>query len=167
MEAARAPRNGTERGVHRPLVLVIEDNLHHCEIYGRMLCYNGYDVIHAGDGEAGLRLARERLPDLVLLDLTIPGIDGLDVCRLLKADSTTSGIHVVVLSSRERSRWEDAAREAGADEYLEKPVNAVDVLHTVEQIVGRAPLPGTGRPPLFSTVSADASPDAMQEVVRG
>jgi two-component system, cell cycle response regulator DivK len=138
-------------GTARPLILAIEDNRHDWEIYGRILCYNGYDVIHAADGAEGLDLARQKLPDLVLLDLTIPRIDGLDVCRLLKAEPRTAQIPVVVLSSRERSEWEPQARAAGCDAYLEKPMSPVEVLHEVEQLVGRAPLAGTGRPPLFST----------------
>lgn len=167
MEAAGVRLKETDRAAYRPLVLVVEDNPHHCEIYGRMLCYNGYDVVHTSDGESGLRLARQQLPDLVLLDLTIPGIDGLDVCRLLKSEPHTARIHVVVLSSRERSRWGDAARGAGADEYLEKPINAVDVLHTVESIVGRAPLPGTGRPPRFSTADGQVQHVRKPTVQRG
>jgi DNA-binding response OmpR family regulator len=134
----------------RPLILAIEDNPHDWEIYGKILCYNGFDVMLAADGEEGLELARRHAPDLVLLDLMIPRVDGLDVCRLLKSDPDTSGMKVIVLSSRERARWEPLARSAGADSYLEKPISPVNVLHEVEQMIGRAPLPGTGRPPLFS-----------------
>jgi CheY-like chemotaxis protein len=136
---------------NRPLVLAIEDNPHDWEIYGRILCYNGYDVMHATDGEEGLNLARRHFPDLVLLDLMIPRLDGLDVCRLLKSEPHTAGITVLVLSSRERARWEPLARAAGCDGYLEKPISPVQVLHRVEEAIGRAPLPGTGRPPLYRT----------------
>jgi CheY-like chemotaxis protein len=151
MQAAGAPSAAVHPGGHRPLVLVVEDNPHHCEIYGRMLCYNGYDVVHAADGEEAVAVARRQLPDLVLLDLMIPGIDGLEVCRLLKEEPQTTGIPVVVLSSRDRKEWEPKSLDAGAVAFLEKPLSAVDVLHTVESCIGRAPLPGTGRPPLFSS----------------
>jgi CheY-like chemotaxis protein len=137
-------------GSARPLVLAVEDNPHDWEIYGRILGYNGFDVLHAADGEDGLNLARQRLPDLVLLDLTIPRVDGLDVCRILKSEPQTAQIPVVVLSSRERAVWEPLARDAGCDAYLEKPISPVQVLHEVEQLVGRAPPPGMGRPPLIS-----------------
>lgn len=152
----RATRTGRgERGGEatpaRPLVLAIEDNPHDWEIYGKILCYNGYDVMHAADGEEGVRLARLHLPQLILLDLMIPRISGLDVCRLLKAEPLTQNICIMVLSSRERSRWEPLARAAGCDGYLEKPIGPVDVLHEVETAIGRAPLPGTGRPPLYRT----------------
>jgi two-component system, cell cycle response regulator DivK len=153
-EKRRGPagsRQAPPAAVTRPLVLAIEDNPHDWEIYGRILCYNGYDVMHATDGEQGLDLARRHVPDLVLLDLTIPRLDGLDVCRLLKSEPYTSSIAVMVLSSRDRERWEPLARAAGCDAYLEKPISPMDVLHKVERAIGRAPLPGTGRPPLYST----------------
>jgi two-component system, cell cycle response regulator DivK len=148
---ATAPRRGATGSSQRPLILTIEDNPHDWEIYGKILCYNGYDVMHAADGEEGVQLARRHFPDLVLLDLMLPRLDGLDVCRLLKSEPHTANIRVLVLSSRERKRWEPQARAAGCDGYLEKPMSPVDVLHEVEQAIGRAPLPGTGRPPLYRT----------------
>jgi CheY-like chemotaxis protein len=146
---AGMPHNREQTGPNRPLVLAIEDNPHDWEIYGKILCYNGFDVMHAADGLEGLNAARRSMPDLILLDLMIPEIDGLEVCRRLKTDPRTSAIRVIVLSSRERDRWEPLAREAGCDSYLEKPISPVEVLHEVEQLIGRAPLPGMGRPPLY------------------
>lgn len=136
-----------EAADHRPLVLVVEDNSHDWEIYGRMLWYNGFDVAHAADGEAGLTLARRLLPDVVLLDLMIPKLDGMDLCRLLKLEAVTSVIPIIVLSSREKSRWEPEALAAGCTAYLAKPVGPVDVLHAVEEVTGRAPPAGVGRAP--------------------
>jgi DNA-binding response OmpR family regulator len=131
----------------RLLVLVIEDDLHDWEIYGKILWYNGFDVLYAADGEAGAGLARKHAPDLVLLDLMLPGINGLEVCRRLSADPLTARIPIVLLSGRPAADFEAAAREAGAECYLEKPVGPVAVLHTVERLIGRPPPAGVGRPP--------------------
>jgi CheY-like chemotaxis protein len=145
----------------RPLVLAVEDNPHDWEIYGKILWYNGFDVVHAGDGEEGLVLARHLLPDVVLLDLMIPKIDGMDLCRMLKLESQTASIPIVVLSSRERRRWEPETQAVGCMAYLEKPIGPVHVLHVIEEITGRAPPAGQGRPPRQRTAQEALAPDDM------
>lgn len=129
----------------RPLVLVVEDNDSDWEVYGKMLWYNGYDVLHAPDGEEGLRLAHDRHPDLVLLDLMLPKVSGIDVCRRLREADDTRKIPVVVLTARSASEVADAARAAGCDRFLQKPVGPVEVLHEVESVIGKAPAPGEAR----------------------
>lgn len=129
----------------RPLVLVVEDSEADWEVYGRMLWYNGYDVLHAPDGVAGLRLARERRPDLVLLDLDLPELPGLDVCRRLTADPDTAAIPVVILTAYRAHFKENAARLAGCSRFLEKPLGPVEVLHEVESLIGQAPPSGEQR----------------------
>lgn len=127
--------------MRRQLVLVVEDDAHDREIYGQVLWYNGFDVLFARDGVEAVAMARAHQPDLVLLDLMIPRLDGLRVCRLLKEDPETAGIPVMVLSGRRRNEMEAAARAAGCCRYLEKPVSPVVALHEVEEQIGRAPLP--------------------------
>jgi DNA-binding response OmpR family regulator len=126
----------------RPLVLVVEDEAHDWEIYGKMLWYNGFEVLHAPDGKTGLLLAERRLPDLVLLDLGLPDLSGLELCTMLKRRRRTRDIPVMVLSARSESEAGEAARSAGCIRYLEKPVGPVDVLHMVEEVVGRPPPAG-------------------------
>ncbi len=123
----------------RQLVLVVEDDPHDREIYGRVLWYNGFDVLFAHDGVEGLEMAQAHHPDLVLLDLMIPRLDGLQFCGILKDDEATSDIHVIVLSGRPEAEMGAAAREAGCCRYLEKPVSPVRVLHEVESRIGRPP----------------------------
>lgn len=136
-----------EMPTRRPVVLVIEDDPDDWQIYGKILWYNGYDVLYAGDGIAGYELANAHLPDLILLDLMIPGLDGIALCRRLKSEAATSSIPVIVLSGRTFAEAGLAATSAGCAAYLEKPAGPVDVLHRVEELIGRAPPPGEGRAP--------------------
>jgi len=132
----------------RPLVLVVEDNPHDWEIYGNVLFYNGYDVMYASDGELGYRLAQEHHPDLILLDLRMPKLDGLTLCARLREDRSRAHIPVVVLSGYPKREFGPRAEAAGCARYLEKPTKPVEVLHEVEALIGRPPAPGVGRPPL-------------------
>lgn len=131
----------------RPLVLVVEDDENDWEIYGKILWYNGYDVAYAADGKEGLRLARERQPDLVLVDMMLPGIDGLELCRRVREDRALDQVPIVMLTARSVDEIGDQARAAGCTAFLEKPHSPVDLLHRVEGLVGRPPLSGEGTPP--------------------
>jgi two-component system, cell cycle response regulator DivK len=145
--AGPAWNGGGGRGRERPRVLVAEDDPNDREIYGRMLAYNGFDVIFAGDGEAALRLARSRRPDLLLLDLGLPLLSGLDVCSELRSDAATAGIPIIALTGFARERMAQHAHRAGCTTYIEKPASPVSVLHAVESLIGKAPLTGVGAPP--------------------
>lgn len=131
----------------RQLVLVVEDDVHDWEIYGKLLWYNGFDVICTANGRDGLRLAREHHPDLVLLDMRLPGLDGLEVCRRLKADADLAGIPVIMLTGRSRQKYGKPAMEAGCHEFLEKPQSPLELLHHIESLIGRPPDGGNGEPP--------------------
>ena len=126
----------------KKVVLVIDDEQAERELYGGLLWYNGFDVAFAETGEDGLRLAAEEPPDLVLLDMMLPGIDGLGVCKTLKADPRTNNIPVLALSGRRERELGPAARRLGCVQYLEKPISPLAVLHEVERLIGRAPPPG-------------------------
>jgi len=128
--------------VHRKLVLVIDDNDAERELYGRLLWYNGFDVAYAETGEEGVELARKEPPDLVLLDMMLPGIDGLEVCNRIKHDTPATSVPVVALSARKERELGAAARSLGCAKYLEKPISPLEVLYEVEQLIGRAPAPG-------------------------
>lgn len=136
-----------ERSRERPLVLVVEDNPHDWEIYGKILWYNGFDVLYAADGTEGLRLCLEHAPDLVLLDVGLPDMTGLELCSELRGHAGSASIPVVILSARPRAEYEARALRAGCTQYMEKPAGPLDVLREVERLVGRPPLPGDGRPP--------------------
>jgi DNA-binding response OmpR family regulator len=142
------------RDGERPLVLVIEDNPHEREIYGKILYYNGHDVLYASDGETGYVMAREHQPDLILLDLLLPKLDGLSLCERLAADSSWTHVPIVVLSACSKTEFGPRARAAGCTLYLQKPVAPVDVLLEVEAITGKPPPSGVGRAPTERQPSA-------------
>lgn len=120
----------------RKTVLLIEDAEADRDLYGSLLWYNGYEVVHASDGLSGVALASVKAPDLVLLDLTLPGISGVEVCRRLREMGLR--IPIVILSAHLEEEMGEAAREAGADAYLEKPIDPFMVVREVLRRVGRA-----------------------------
>jgi CheY-like chemotaxis protein len=128
----------------RPLILAVEDEQEHWEIYGKMLWYNGFEVVRAADGEAGLQLAQELRPDLIMVDIMLPKLDGLELCSRLQALEITKQIPVVVLSGRPRSELGARALDLGCVDYLEKPISPLSVLHEVERLIGRPLPPGEG-----------------------
>jgi two-component system phosphate regulon response regulator PhoB len=134
-------------GVARPTILVVEDDPQHWEIYGKILWYNGYDVLHADTGGEAYRLACEHEPDLVLLDLMMPDMHGIELCRRLKRKRSTAEIPILVLSGTSYAEAGAAALDAGCAAYMEKPAVPIEVLHRVEDLVGRPPLPGEGTAP--------------------
>jgi two-component system, cell cycle response regulator DivK len=127
----------------RPVILAVDDEHYDWLMYSQLLCHYGFEVLHARDGEEGLHLAREHLPDLVLADLMLPRMTGIELCRTLKQERRTRRIPVLMLTARAERECGDAAREAGCDGYLEKPIGPVRVLRAVERLIGRPPPPAT------------------------
>jgi two-component system cell cycle response regulator DivK len=103
-------------------VLLVEDNADNQEIYRIILTHHGFSVLQAWDGEGGVKMARHHSPDLILMDLTMPVIDGLEATRMLKADPETSGIPVIALTAHGEPWDREAAEEAGCVSFLAKPV---------------------------------------------
>ena len=148
--------DGVERA-RRRMVLVVEDDLDEWKLYGKILWYNGFDVLHAADGEEALRMAHRYAPDLVLLDLMLPGRDGLEVCRELMRHEETSNIPVVVLTGRRASEFERELREAGCARYLEKPISPARVVSEVCGMIGVPPAAGLSpRPRKYSRLEDEA-----------
>ncbi len=105
------------------LVLVIEDNWVNRELVTDVLESGGFRVTQAQTAEEGLRLARELLPDLILMDISLPGMDGLAATRALKADPATAHLPVIALTAHVMRGDEAIALEAGCDGYLSKPID--------------------------------------------
>jgi CheY-like chemotaxis protein len=116
-------------------ILLIEDNDDNVEIYRTMLEHMGYRVLVAGDGVEGVRCAREEAPDLILLDILIPGIDGWDVARLLKADDRTRGIPLVAVTAQALASDRAKAEAIGMDGYFSKPIEPRQLVTEVEQFL--------------------------------
>ena len=102
-------------------VLVCDDEPYILESVGHVVREEGYAVLTAEDGDNALRLARAELPDLMILDISMPKKDGNAVCRELKSDSATRGIYIIVLTAKGQERDERESRQCGADDYMTKP----------------------------------------------
>jgi DNA-binding response OmpR family regulator len=119
-------------------VLVIDDQRELAELVRRALEREGFDVILATNGESGLRVARDHRPDLVVLDLTMPDLDGLEVCRQLRADPRRSTMPIIVLSARASAADRALGLEIGADDYVIKPFEARELVARVRAVLRRA-----------------------------
>jgi serine phosphatase RsbU (regulator of sigma subunit) len=106
-----------------PLILIVDDSSTNVEILQARLAANNYNIITAMDGEAGLRMARDHLPDLILLDIMMPKMDGISVCRRIKSDASLPFMPVIMVTAKAESKDIVAGLEAGGDEYLTKPVD--------------------------------------------
>ncbi len=116
-------------------VVVIDDEPYMVEILTTFLGINGYETTGAYTGEEGLALVEREQPDLVILDLMLPDIDGLDVCRDLRRRPRTADIPVLILSARTSAADVDAGMEVGATAYLKKPVDMPRLLSEIQRIL--------------------------------
>ena len=117
-------------------ILVVDDVADNVEILRMRLSALGYEVIEATDGEQALAKVAETLPDLVLLDIMMPKIDGLEVVRRLKADKNLPFIPVIAVTSYALSGDEEKARAAGCDGYIAKPYSPRQMLAKVREVIG-------------------------------
>ncbi|HLA27336.1 MAG TPA: response regulator [Syntrophales bacterium] len=104
-------------------ILVVEDTPLNMELVTDLLEINGYEVLQAGEAQTGIDLAIGAQPDLILMDIQLPGMDGLTAIRILKADSRTSAIPVVALTAHAMTGDQEKAELAGCNGYLVKPVD--------------------------------------------
>jgi CheY-like chemotaxis protein len=117
------------------MILLVEDNPDNQEIYRIILAHHGHTVLQAWDGEAGVRMAREHHPDLILMDLTMPVIDGLEATRMLKADPATAVIPIIALTAHAMQEDQAAATAAGCIAFLAKPAAPADVAAEVGRVL--------------------------------
>lgn len=128
-----------------PLVLVVEDDPETRQFYSEALQREGFVVEQAHNGHQALHKAIEMDPDLILTDIAVPGIDGIELCRRLRADSRTRHIPVLAISGYGDRQYADRARIAGADRMLAKPCDAGLIVDEARRLllsrVGRVPAP--------------------------
>ncbi len=120
-----------------PMILVIDDELDTIELIQAAFKRSGCIVLGAMTGPEGLRLARERIPAIILIDLMLPGLDGFELCRRLRDDPLVAHIPRVILSARDSQADRMDALAAGADRYVAKPVRMKTLLALVEGLVGQ------------------------------
>jgi len=116
-------------------ILYIEDNPHNMRLVRKMLKMGGYQVSEAVNGKEGLAASKDQQPDLILLDINLPDMDGIEVCSQLKSSDDTSYIPVVALTANAMHGDRERFLEAGMDGYLAKPITRNELLNTVRQFV--------------------------------
>ncbi|MBT6156321.1 MAG: response regulator transcription factor [Planctomycetaceae bacterium] len=119
-------------------ILIIEDEPSLVDILTYNLSKEGLEVIVATDGQEGLRLARSALPDLVVLDLMLPIVDGLDVCRQLRSNPKTQRIRILMLTAKSEEVDEIVGFSMGADDYVSKPFKLKPLIHRVKALLRRS-----------------------------
>ncbi len=112
-------------------ILIVEDNPQNMKLVTTVLQKSGYDTLQAVDADSGIMIARQELPDLILMDIQLPGMDGLTATKLLKGDRLTSDIPVIALTAFAMKGDRERIIEAGCDDYVSKPINYKEFLVTV------------------------------------
>ncbi len=123
-------------------ILIIEDNELNKKLFHDLLSAHGYNVLETREGMEGLRLAREQRPDLILLDIQLPDVSGLQISEWLKKDETLCRIPIVAVTAFAMRGDEDRIREAGCDAYMAKPVATKHLLETMQKFLGAMPAAG-------------------------
>jgi CheY-like chemotaxis protein len=118
-------------------VLVIDDNAHNLKLLRVLLSVDGYDVRTATDAEDALRVLGTFTPEVILMDLQLPGMDGLELTRQLKADPQTRRIRIIAVTAYAMKGDDEKARAAGCDDYVSKPVDADTLSTVVARHIGR------------------------------
>jgi CheY-like chemotaxis protein len=119
-------------------LLLVEDNEMNRDMLSRRLVRRGYDVVIAVDGEQGVAMARSEAPALILMDMSLPGLDGWEATRRIKAASETKRIPVIALTAHAMSGDREKAVAAGCDDFDTKPVDLDRLLQKIETLLGRA-----------------------------
>ena len=121
-----------------PKILLVEDNEANRDMLSRRLMRRGYQVVLAVDGQSGVEMTQTEAPDLVLMDMSLPVLDGWEATRRLKAAPATQHIPVIALTAHAMSSDRDKALEAGCDDYDTKPVELERLLGKIEALLGGA-----------------------------
>jgi two-component system, cell cycle response regulator DivK len=133
--AARSKRRAPKVGALNATILIADDSAESREMYAAYLAFRGFRVVQAADGEQALRKALSSSPDVLVLDIAMPGIDGMEVCRRLRADPRTHKTPVIALTGHAFKAWEHAARAAGCDSYLAKPCLPEELLGEIRKLL--------------------------------
>ena len=136
MSSNEPQRSGPKR------ILIVEDNELNMKLLNDVLEAYGYEIIKTGSGLAALDLARLHRPDLILIDIQLPDISGLDAVRQLKQDEQTKAIPVIAVTAFAMAGDERRALDSGCDAYIAKPIMLREFLVTIESFLGRGPAKG-------------------------
>ena len=128
-------------------VLVVEDNPASMKLTTLLVGNAGHTVLPAVDAELGLRLARDEQPDLILMDIQLPGMDGLAATAILKQDPATASIPIIALSALAMKADEERSQSAGCDAYIVKPLRYKELYTVMERLLQATPQAATAAPP--------------------
>src|SRR5262249_54595586 len=120
-------------------ILLVEDEANLTDTLADNLTEEGHEVLKAHDGETGVSLVRSQMPDLVVLDIMLPVLDGLSVCRIIRKDASTSHIPIIMLTARGTEVDKIVGLESGADDYIVKPFGLGEFLARVRAVLRRLP----------------------------
>jgi two-component system cell cycle response regulator DivK len=118
-------------------ILIVEDEPKNLKLMRDLLQRFEFETLEAVDGEQGTVLARSAKPDLILMDIMMPKMDGLEATRVIKADPSTSHIPIIALTSYAMKGDRERTIEAGCDSYIAKPIDIAEVLKSIRQLLGR------------------------------
>jgi DNA-binding response OmpR family regulator len=124
-------------GMKKPKIVVIEDEVDILEVINYNLSKEGFDVCSALDGEEGLGLIKKEVPDLVLLDLMLPGLDGIEICRKLKTDYSTRSIPIIMVTAKGEESDIVLGLGMGADDYMVKPFRPRELMARIRSVLRR------------------------------
>ena len=113
-------------------ILIVEDEPRNLKLLRDLLQRFGYEILEASDGEQGVKLAGEKIPDMILMDIMMPKMDGLEATRIIKADEKTKHIPIIALTSYAMKGDREKTIEAGCDGYIAKPIDIKEVLKAIE-----------------------------------
>ncbi|AMV73123.1 response regulator [Desulfuromonas carbonis] len=122
-------------------VLLVDDHQSVLRLLETILRLRGYQVVYASDGVEGIEMAQKERPDLILLDVMMPNLDGFKACRMLKEDPATREIPVIFLSARNEKADAETGRRAGAVAFVHKPFKSQEIFSLLDRYLAPAPLP--------------------------
>jgi two-component system cell cycle response regulator DivK len=127
--------DGQNQSEGRPLILIVEDNELNMKLFHDLLEAHGYETLQTRDGMEALRLARQYTPDLILMDIQLPEVSGLEVTKWLKEDDDLKAIPVIAITAFAMKGDEEKIREGGCEAYIAKPISVAKFLQTVQDFV--------------------------------
>ena len=154
------PRNNARNGTS---VLIIDDSPTIVALLKRMLEQSGYVALEAGDAEAGVALVLSKVPDLIFLDIVLPGMNGFEALRRLRRDPISKTIPIIMISGNELATEQFYAQRIGADDFMKKPFSRTEVFARIERLLDADKVPRRHVAPLVVVAGAEA-PIAAQAV---
>jgi len=148
--------DGRVRATLGARVLVVDDSATIRAVLGKMLAQDGYEVLKAADGESAVEMAHAQLPDLIFLDIVLPGMSGFAVLRALRRDSATRTTPIIMMSGNQQATEQFYVQRFGADGFIKKPFGRGEVFHAVRSLVQAERIPAR-----VETMPVDAIPEGI------